>query len=476
MSQRSPWAVLVLACAAQFLVVLDVSIVNVALPAIREGLGFGASGLEWVVNAYALTFAGFLLLGGRMGDLYGSRRVLVAGLALFTVASLVGGLAGSPGLLIGARALQGLGAAILAPATMTVLTVAFPEGPKRASALAAWSAVGAVGGAAGSLLGGLLTDLLSWRWVLLINVPVGLVVIVGSLVLIADHRTASQKLDLPGAVSITVGLSALAFGVSQTGEHGWGSGRALVPILAGVAAIGVFLALQAWVARSPLMPLGIFRSRAVSGANLIMLLLGGVTFSLWYFVSLYLQNVHRYSALEAGLSFLPHTAALVIGSRLGPRLLRRVGVRPLVVVGALVAAAGFGWQARLTADSDLVVGVLLPGALTCSGIALTFTPLAAAATSGIARGEEGLAAGILNTSRQVGGAVGLAALVTVAVARTQDFGTASAPALASGYATVFGVSAAICVAAALATFLLPGQTAPEQAATPVEKAVPAHSE
>ncbi|GFJ89570.1 MFS transporter [Phytohabitans rumicis] len=316
---------LLVTCAAQFLVVLDVSIVNVALPAMRDDLGFGATGLEWVVNAYALTFAGFLLLGGRAADLYGRRRTLIAGLALFAGASLVGGLATAPGVLVAARAAQGLGGALLMPATLAILTTTYPEGPKRARAIAVWSAVGAAGGAAGSVFGGLLTDLLSWRWTLLINVPIGAAVIVAALLVLDPGRDgAGRRLDVLGAVTATAGLSALALGVTQT---------ALVPLLVGLALLAVFVAVQARVARQPLMPLRIFRSRAVTGANVVILLTGAAGFAMWYFISLYLQNVRGYGALTTGLAFLPHTFAIIVAARLAPRLMTRFGVRPLVVLG-----------------------------------------------------------------------------------------------------------------------------------------------
>jgi EmrB/QacA subfamily drug resistance transporter len=432
---------LLITCAAQFLVVLDVSIVNVALPAMRDDLGFGASGLEWVVNAYALTFAGFLLLGGRAADLYGRRRTLIAGLALFAGASLAGGLATAPGVLVAARAVQGLGGALLMPATLAILTTSYPEGPKRARAIAVWSAVGAAGGAAGSVFGGLLTDLLSWRWTLLINVPIGAAVIVAALLVLDPGRDgAGRRLDILGAVTATAGLSALTLGVTQ---------KALLPVAAGVALLLVFVVVQARVASQPLMPLRIFRSRAVTGANVVILLTGGVGFSLWYFVSLYLQNTRGYSALEAGLAFLPHTFAIIVAARLAPRLMTRLGVRPLVVLGALVAAAGFAWQSRLTVDSGLVTGVLLPGAVMTFGIGLTFTPLAAAATSAVERTDAGLVSGLLNSSRQVGGSIGLAALATVAAGHG-----------VAGYSRAFEIGALVLVAAAAAALVLPAPRPP----------------
>jgi EmrB/QacA subfamily drug resistance transporter len=446
---------LLVTCAAQFLVVLDVSIVNVALPAMRDDLGFGPSGLEWVVNAYALAFAGFLLLGGRVADLFGRRRALIAGLVLFAGASLAGGLATAPWALVAARSVQGLGGALLMPATLAILTATYPEGPQRARAVAVWSAVGAAGGAAGSVFGGLLTDFLSWRWTLLINVPIGAAAIVVALLVLDPGRDGGgRRLDVLGAVTVTAGLTLPAFGVTQTREHGWGAAATLLPLVAGILLLLGFLAVQAWVAREPLMPLRIFRSRSVSSANVVILLTGGAGFAMWYFVSLYLQNVRGYGALEAGLAFLPHTAAIIAAARVAPRLMARIGIRATVVLGALVAAAGFFWQSRLTVDSGLVTGVLLPGMVMTAGIGLTFTPLAAAATTGAARGDSGLVSGLLNSSRQIGGSVGLAALATIAAAHTQDLG-ASGAAVTAGYSRAFLIASILLLVAAAATVLLP---------------------
>ncbi len=463
------WLVLALVCAGQFMVVLDVSIVNVALPAIQADLGFTGTTLAWVIDAYALTFAGVLLLGGRAADVFGHRRTFVAGLVLFSAASLAGGLATGPVVLVAARALQGVGAATLSPATMTILTTAFPEGPRRAKALAAWSAVGAAGGAAGSILGGVLTAGLSWRWILLINVPVGLAVLAGAVAVLArDHdRAGATRLDVPGSVTVSAGLAAVVYGTIQSGGHGWSSSGTLVPLIAGLVLLAVFVLLQAKPGRGSLVPLRIFRSRSVAGAAAVILLTGVPGFAMWYFVSLYLQEVLHYGPLRAGLSFLPHTAALVVAARSAPRLLARFGVRPLIVAGALGSAVGFGWQAQaMTHSGGFVAGVLLPGVLMAAGMGLTFTPVAVAATSGVPRVEAGLVSGVVTTARQIGGTIGLAVLATAAGARTAALhARPRAESLAAGYGRAFLLGAVFMIAAAAAVALLPSRDNPPKEIT-----------
>ncbi|GAB2824601.1 MFS transporter [Actinocorallia aurea] len=425
--------VLLVACLGQFLVVLDVSIVNVALPAIRAELGFDATGLQWVVNAYALTFAGFLLLGGRAADLFGQKRVYLAGLALFSVASLAGGLAGSPGLLVAARALQGVGAAVLSPATLTILATTFTDASARTKALASWSAAGAAAGAIGSVLGGVLTEYLSWRWVLLINVPVGGAVLLAASAVLAERAAPSaRRLDVAGAILVTAGFSAVAYGTAQTHEHGWGSLAALGPLAGGVAALAVFLLVEARFATAPLVPLGIFKARAVSVANLIMVLVGAAFFAMWYFLSLYMQNVLHYSAVRAGLGFLPHTFAIIAGARSAPHLMRRLGARRVLAIASVLSALGFLWQAQIGPDTSYVSGLLGPAILMCLGSGLLFTPVAALATGAATASGTGLVSGLVNTSRQVGGSIGLAALATVA---------ASAASPVTGYRHAFLVAA-----------------------------------
>ena len=439
------WLVVALACAGQFLVVLDVSVVNVALPSIRADLGMTGTGLQWVVNAYAIAFAGFMLLGGRAGDLYGRKRMFLVGLGLFTVASLAGGLAEGGGQLLLARAAQGLGAAVLAPATLTIVTSAVPEGPARARAIATWTAVGAGGGAAGGFFGGLLVDTLSWRWVLLINVPVGAVVLLGSLLWLTESRAGDgRRLDLPGALLVTGGLAVLAYGIAQTEAEGWTAAATLVPLAVGAALVSAFLLVESRTA-APLMPLGLLRVRAVASANAAMFLSGAALFCTWYFITLYAQNVLGYSPLDAGLSMLPSSLAIVLGSKLAPRLMRRSGARRVAVLGTLVALTGYAWQSTMTADGGYLTSIMGPGILMMLGAGLASTPLASLATSGAAPGEAGLVSGLINTSRTMGGSLGLAVLSTVAAARTGGGG--SAQALTEGYALAFRAGTVVLVVA-----------------------------
>ncbi|MCX4761600.1 MFS transporter [Streptomyces sp. NBC_01275] len=451
------WLLVALACAGQFLVVLDVSVVNVALPSLRTDLGMSSSGLQWVVNAYAMAFAGFMLLGGRAGDLCGRKRMFLTGLALFTLASLAGGLAQEGWQLLAARAVQGLGAAVLAPSTLTIVASAVPEGAARARAIATWTAVGAGGGAAGGLVGGALVDLSSWRWVLLINVPVGALVLALALRLLPESRAGDgRRLDLPGALLITSGLATLAYGISRTEAEGWTASATLVPLAAGLALVGLFLAVEARTA-APLMPLGLLRLRAVASANAATFLCGSALFSQWFFMTLYAQNVLGYTPLEAGLALMPSSLAIVLGSKLAPLLIRTVGARTVAALGTLVAAAGSGWQSTLGAHSAYVTGILLPGVLTMLGSGLAATPLALLATSGAAPGEAGLVSGLVNTSRTMGGSLGLAVLSTIAAARTEAHGTpghgipghGTPEALTEGYALAFRTGAGVLLAGAV---------------------------
>lgn len=435
------WAVVLAACVGQFLVVLDVSVVNVALPSMRTGLGLSAAGLQWVLNAYSIAFAGFMLLGGRAADLYGRKRMFLVGLGLFTAASLAGGFAQEGWQLLAARAAQGLGAAVLAPATLTLLTAAVPEGPARAKAIGTWMAVGAGGGAAGGLIGGVLTDALSWRWVLLINVPIGVLVLAGAAIWLAEGRAGERsRLDILGAVLVTAGLASVAYGIVQTEESGWGAAATLVPLLGGPALLALFVLVEARTAK-PLMPLRVLGNGAVASANVAMLVVGSATFSMWYFMTVYAQNVLGYSALEAGLALIPTSLAVVIGSKSAPRLMARTGAKNLALIGTAVAAAGFGWQSLMTADGSYLTAVCLPGVLMMAGAGLASTPLASLATAGAAHGEAGLVSGLVNTSRTMGGALGLAVLSTVAAARTA--GGTSPEALTEGYALAFRTASSV---------------------------------
>ncbi|MCX5201548.1 MFS transporter [Streptomyces sp. NBC_00237] len=438
------WAVVLAACAGQFLVVLDVSVVNVALPSMRADLGMTAGGLQWVVNAYSIAFAGFMLLGGRAADIFGRKLTFLVGLGLFTAASLAGGLAQEGWQLLAARAAQGLGAAVLAPATLTILTSAVPEGAARTRAIGTWSAVGAGGGAAGGFVGGLLTDSLSWRWVLLINVPIGALVLIGAFCWLTEsHARAGRKLDLPGAVLVTAGLATLAYGIVQTEAEGWTAAATLVPLSGGLLLIALFLLVEAR-AKSPLMPLKLFRVRSVSAANAAMFVNGSAMFCMWFFMTLYAQNVLGYTPLGAGLALVPSSLAIVTGSKLAPRLMPRVGARNLAALGTLIAATGFGWQSTMGADGTYATAILGPGILMMLGAGLASTPLAALATSGAAPGDAGLVSGLINTSRTMGGALGLAVLSTVAASRTG--GGTSPEALTAGYALAFRTGTAVLLA------------------------------
>jgi EmrB/QacA subfamily drug resistance transporter len=456
---------LVLCCLAQFMVILDVSIVNVALPSIQGDLHFTDADLQWVVNAYTLTFAGFLLLGGRLADLLGRREVFVAGIGLFALASLIGGAAQSDGMLVVARGVQGLGGAIVAPATLSILTTTFTEGAERNRALGLWGAMGGVGGATGALLGGILTEYLSWRWILLINVPVGLGVIAAALrVLIprSVNPAAKRRFDLAGAFTVTAGLVVLTYGIVGTEQHGWGSSRTLAIIAAGVALLAVFVAIEGRLADAPLMPLRIFASRPLTAANLVVLCMGGSAFAMWYFVSLYLQKVLGYSPIRAGLAFLPMTLAIVVCSQLASRWTSRLGPGPVLAVGMTCIAVGMLLFTGVSAGGTYLGDVLLASLLCAAGIGLSFVPVTIAATTGVDRSEAGLASGLVNTFRQVGGSLGLALLATVATQRTADVhGTVSGlVALTDGFRHAFAVGAgigAIGAVACVALLVLPAR-------------------
>jgi EmrB/QacA subfamily drug resistance transporter len=447
------------------MVVLDVSIVNVALPSIGRDLHYSSTGLQWVVNAYVLTFAGFLLLGGRMADIYGRRLVFIAGLTLFSLASLLGGFAQTSGELTAARAAQGLGAAVLSPATLTIIMTTFTDGRERNRALGAWSAVAGAGGASGAILGGVLTSGLSWRWVLFVNVPIGVIAIVASYLLLTETRRldGDRSLDVAGAVTATLGLSSLVYGIVGTDTHGWGSAHTLVPIGISVLLLTAFVYIQARVASAPLMPLSLFRARSLRVANVIMALFGAVFFSMWYFLTLYLQDVHGYRPITAGLLFFPMGLTIIVGAQIAARLVTEFGPRRVLAIGLSLLAGGFAWMAQLDATSSYLGGVLPGALLTTLGAGLCFTPLAAAATSGVPLHLAGLASGVLNTARQVGGSIGLAALATLATARTNDVIAGHhtiGVGLTDGYDRAFLVAAGISVLALVGTAMLPKRVRP----------------
>jgi EmrB/QacA subfamily drug resistance transporter len=455
---------LALACIAQFMVVLDVSIVNVALPSVGRDLHYSATGLQWVVNAYVLTFAGFLLFGGRAADLFGRRRIYMFGLGLFTLASLVGGLAQDSGWLTAARAAQGIGGAFLSPATLTIIVTTFTDPQKRTRALGLWASVAGAGGAAGSILGGVLTAELSWRWVLFVNLPIGAATLAIAAYYLTELRRApvtgpKPRMDIAGAITITAGLAVLVYGIIETSTYAWASGRTLTTLAIALVLLAAFIVIELRVADAPLIPFSLFASRSVRGANVVMLLIGAAFFSMWYFLSLYFQDVLGYGALRAGVAFIPMTLAIIIGAQASPRLMPKTGVRPLLVVGTLLAAFGFAWFGKVPVHSAYWVHVFGPGCMIAFALGLMFTPLASAATSGVAVTQAGLASGVLNTSRQIGGSLGLAGLATVAVDRTHSalltvHNTLSA--LTSGYDRAFTVAAVLCLVGTFCSLLVPG--------------------
>jgi EmrB/QacA subfamily drug resistance transporter len=451
--------VLVLACAGQFMVILDASIVNVALPSIRRDLGFSPTGLPWVVNGYLLTFAGFMLVGGRAADLFGHRRMLTAGLFVFSASSLAGGLAGTPEVLVGARVVQGMGAAMLAPATLAVINTTFSEEGARARALGTWSALGGVGGMTGAVAGGAITTGLSWRWVFLINVPIGAVLIVVAMTALAGTRTGGRRsLDLAGAVTGTAGLGLLISGIMQSADHGWLSAQVLGPVASGLLLIVIFAVVEGRFAVRPMVPLRLFRVRSVALGNGTLLLFGGITIAMWYFTSLFLQNVLGYSALRSGLGQTPAAVTFVVVARLGSSLVPRAGVRSLMLSGCACLLAGFGWLTRAGAGSGYLTGVLGPTLLVAVGIGLVFPTLMAVATGEAPEGDAGIVGGLANTTAQTGGAVGLAVFATVASTRTRMEAGAHSPAtaLAAGYDLVFLAAAGLGLAIAIVSMPLSG--------------------
>ncbi|NUP63561.1 MAG: MFS transporter, partial [Nonomuraea sp.] len=434
--------ILALVCACQFMVILDSSIVNVALPSIDRELGFTPTGLAWVVNGYLLTFAGFMLLGGRAADLFGRRRILTAGLLLFSAASLVAGLAAHPDVLVAARVIQGVGAALLAPATLAVINTGFPEGRLRARAFGAWSAAGGVGGMAGAVAGGVLTTGLSWRWVFLINVPIGVVLIAAAMRALPGARTTRREtLDLAGAVTGTAGLAALIYGIMSSTDHGWASAQVLGPVVAGLLLLAVFVVVEARFAAHPMMPLRLLRIRGVATGSGMLLLFGGITIAMWYFTSMFLQNVLGYGALRAGLGQTPAAVTFMVVARVAAALLPRAGVRALILAGSACFLAGFGWLSQAHTGSGYLTGVLGPTLLVAIGIGLTFPTLMAATTAGVPEGDAGAIGGLAQTAGQAGGSLGLAVLATAAT-RTAAGGSSPA-ALAAGYDRVFHIAAGL---------------------------------
>ena len=466
-SKSRSWLALALLCAAQFMVVLDFSIVNVALPAMQKSLGFSQQNLQWIVSAYALTFGGFLLLGGRAADLFGRRRVFIAGLGLFVLASLVGGLAQAQWVLVTARAFQGLGAAIVSPAALSILTTTFAEGSERNRALSLWGAVGAGGFAAGVLLGGMLTDWLNWRWVMFVNVPIGLAAVGFSPVVLGESRaqTTTQQIDLAGAATVTAGLVLLVYALVQAPEVGWVAAATILPCVGAIALLALFVWLEARSSAS-LVPLELFRQRTLIGANLVGALLSAAVASMVFILTLFLQQVLHYTALQTGLAFLPHALAAMLAAPIASQLVSRLGVKQTLVIGMVAAMVGLLLLTGISVQSSFVRDIL-PGTVVVGlGIVTGLVSVTIAATSGVSDRDQGLASGLLNTSQQIGSAIGLAILVAVATARTQAIaattGGSSPIATTGGFQAALGVGAGFAALGILVAVLMIRKTAGQQ--------------
>jgi EmrB/QacA subfamily drug resistance transporter len=453
------WTALILLCVAQFVVVLDASIVNVALPSIGRGLHFSDQNLPWVVNAYVIAFGGFLLLGGRAADLVGRRRVFMAGLMVVAIASLVAGFAANQGQLIAARAAQGLGAAIISPAALSIVTSLFSDGAERNKALGAWGAVAGSAGAAGVLLGGILTEGLGWEWVLWVNVPVSLIAFALSPRLLAESRSESttRHFDAAGAVSITAGLSVLAYALLDASSAGWGSTKIVGLLALAVVLIGAFVAVELR-SKAPLVPFRIFRLRTLTGANVVGILLGASLFSMFFFISLYMQQVLGYSAIHAGLSYLPLAVTIILAAGVGGQLVTRFGFKPILAAGTAFVAIGLLWFSRISTGGSFLADILGPSVLAAVGLGFGFVTSTIAAVSGVREHEQGLASGLINTSQQIGGALGLAVLSTIATSRTSHAlasGALSARhALTDGFQSAFLGGAVIAAIGFVATLIL----------------------
>jgi EmrB/QacA subfamily drug resistance transporter len=458
-SHFNPWLALVVVCLGQFMVVLDATVVNVALPSIQTDLGISDANLQWIVNAYTLLFGGFLLLGGRAADLIGRRTLFIAGVVVFSGASLLNGLASSEEMLIAARGLQGLGGALLSPAALAVITTTFAEGADRTKALSIWAAIASGGGAVGLLLGGVLTEALSWEWIFFVNVPIGVAIIFAALRLVPNSRVegGTRHFDLAGAISVTAGLIILVYAIVKAQDWGWGSASTL-----GLAAVAfAVLASFIWIERrspSPLVRLGLFRMRSLAVGNGVFLIVVGGLFAMFFFATLYMQDVLGYSPITTGVGFLPVTAGIMIGATVAQQLIQRVGVRRVLLTGLVVAAAGLAVLALTTSVDGTYLGVLAGLFPMSIGMGATFVSLTLVATTNVQPDDAGLASGIFNTSQQVGGALGLAILSTLANDRTVNVlgDLTGAPtqaqqqaALVEGYQLAFIVAAALIAAGAI---------------------------
>jgi EmrB/QacA subfamily drug resistance transporter len=464
------WRALILLAGVQFMVVLDASIVNVALPTIKNHLHFSQDDLQWVVNAYTLTFGGFLLLGGRAADLLGRRKVFMVGMALFSLASLAGGLSPSTGFLIGARAVQGLGAAIVSPAALAIVTTTFTEGAERNKALGIWGAVAGAGGAAGVLLGGILTTAFGWEWIFFVNAPIGALAVFLAPRLLRESRLPERTtIDVAGAVTVTLGLVVLVYGLVNTDHHGWGSARTIVTLAIAVGLIAAFVIIELR-RRDPLIRLGIFRNRSVTSSNVVGLLVGASLFSMFFFISLYLQQVLGYSALRSGVSYLPLAFGIIIAAGTASQLVTRIGPKPVLIFGMVLISIGLILFTRVSAHGSFASDVLLPSVVVAFGLGFSFVPLTISAVAGVEGSEAGLASGLINTAQQVGGALGLAILSTIANTRTIHVLAAAhgrpdvKHALTEGFQSAFAVGAGFAIAGAVLALVLVRHVPPSEVA------------
>jgi EmrB/QacA subfamily drug resistance transporter len=460
-SPRAKNLALALLAMTQFVVVIDASIVNVALPSIGSHLHFSRADLSWVVNAYTLTFGGFLMLGGRMADLLGRRRMFIVGLVLFSIASFAGGIAQSEGWLLAARAVQGMGAAIVSPAALSILVTTFADGAERNRALGIWGAVAGAGGAAGVLLGGILTSGLSWRWVLFVNVPIGIAAAALAPRTLVESRAGgeSRSFDLPGAVTVTAGLSLLVYAIVDTVNDGWGSTATLLRLAGAVALLTAFLIIEGRE-RHPLMPFSIFRLRTLRGANIVGLLIGMSLFSMFFFISLYLQDVLHYSPIKTGISYLPLAVGIIVTAGVAAQLVTRLGFKTPLIIGLVSIAGGLVWFSQVPGTGGAYgADVLGPSLLAALGLGFAFVAVTTAAVAGTEPHEAGLASGLINTAQQVGGALGLAILATIANSRTQSLlhshvAVHVSVALTKGFDRAFLVGAGFAVLGAILAALL----------------------
>ena len=481
-TQDRRWFALAALVAAQFMVVLDVAIVNVALPSIQTDLHFSEQSLQWVITAYAIMFGGFLLLGGRLADLLGRRRFFIAGIALFTASSLAAGFAWSAASLITFRATQGLGGALLAPAALSILTTTFAEGRERNIALGVWGAVSGSGAAAGVLLGGFLTSSLAWSWIFFINVPVGITLIAVSPFLLRESRAelGHRTFDFAGAITITSGLMLLVYAMTRAVEVGWGTAET-IGLLAGSAALILSFVAIELRSKAPLLPMRIFRLRTLTGANVTSFLVGTALFSQFFLGTLYMQQVLHYSAMKTGVAYLPLTLTIIVLAGVAQSLVTRVGVRRVLPVGLVLATAALLLLAQLPADGKYFFDIFPAFVLSAIGLAFTFIPLTIAALTGVQESDAGVASGLFNTTQQIGGAIGLAAASTIAITFTGHYvdshpgvSAVSAPALTYGFQITFYVLAGVAaLAAVLSAVLIAPQAEAEVVElelTPVEEA------